>query len=280
MTDHSLYRYTAFATDAAGGNPAGVWIGEMLPAAEDMQRIAAEVGYSETAFVAPATGRERTVRYYSPEAEVPFCGHATIATGVVLGTLDGDATYSLSTTVGVVPVAVRSRNGIREASLTSVEPRHVLPDAPLVEEALATLDWTHADLDHALPPAQAYAGAWHLVLAVAHAERLAELHYDFERLKLLMLRENLTTLQLVWRESDTVFHARNPFPVGGVVEDPATGASAAALGGYLRAIKAIDVPATLLVRQGEAMGRPSRLTVEVPVSGGIVVTGTAIPLCQ
>ena len=278
MTAHSLYRYTAFATDVAGGNPAGVWIGETLPAPEDMQRIAAEVGYSETAFVAPATGRERTVRYYSPEAEVPFCGHATIATGVVLGTHDGDATYSLSTTVGVVPVAVHSRNGMREASLTSVEPRHVLPDATLVDEALAALGWTHADLDRALHPAQAYAGAWHLIVAVAHAERLAELQYDFERLKLLMLRENLTTLQLVWRESDTVFHARNPFPVGGVVEDPATGASAAALGGYLRAIKAIDVPATLLVRQGEAMGRPSRLTVQIPVTGGIVVTGTAVPL--
>ena len=71
----------------SGGNPAGVWIGEALPADDEMQRIAAEVGYSETAFLAPdgsgATGRFR-VRYFSPLAEVPFCGHATIASGVAL----------------------------------------------------------------------------------------------------------------------------------------------------------------------------------------------------
>ena len=93
-----------------------------------------------------------------------------------------------------------------------------------------------------------------------------------------MLREELTTLQLVWRASENVFHARNPFPVGGVVEDPATGAAAAALGGYLREAELIAVPATIFIHQGEAMGRPSRLTVEIPVKGGIVVKGTAVPI--
>jgi PhzF family phenazine biosynthesis protein len=83
---------------------------------------------------------------------------------------------------------------------------------------------------------------------------------------------------LIWRESIAVFHSRNPFPVGGVVEDPATGAAAAALGGYLRDAGLISVPAKLLIRQGEAMGRPSRLRVEIPVAGGIVVRGTAVPI--
>jgi PhzF family phenazine biosynthesis protein len=91
-----------------------------------------------------------------------------------------------------------------------------------------------------------------------------------------MLRDGLATLQLIWRESATVFHSRNPFPVGGVVEDPATGAAAAALGGYLRAAGLITAPTTIVIRQGEAMGRPSRLVVDIPISGGIVVTGTAV----
>jgi PhzF family phenazine biosynthesis protein len=75
-----------------------------------------------------------------------------------------------------------------------------------------------------------------------------------------------------------VFHARNPFPVGGVVEDPATGAAAAALGGYLRALGAVTPPATITIRQGEAMGRASRLEVDIPKTGGIVVRGTAVTL--
>ncbi|MDP9350895.1 MAG: PhzF family phenazine biosynthesis isomerase, partial [Chloroflexota bacterium] len=147
MTSASLYRLSAFASTSDGGNPAGVWVGPTLPDPETMQRIAAEVGFSETAFVAPAEGPERVVRYYSPQVEVSFCGHATIATGVVLGETGGDGTYRLDTAVGEVPVTVRTRDGIREASLTSVEPAHApAPDA-LVDGALAALGWTRDDLD-------------------------------------------------------------------------------------------------------------------------------------
>ena len=278
MTSGSLYRLSAFSNRPDGGNPAGVWIGDTLPAPDVMQQIAADVGFSETAFIAPASGPERTVRYYSPEAEVSFCGHATIATGVVLGDADGDGTYRLATAVGEVPVTVCTRGGVREASLTSVAPRYTTAPDALVREALSALGWKPDDLDGAIPPARAYAGAWHLVLAVAESRRLATLDYDFDRLKALMLQDGLTTLQLVWRERADVFHSRNPFPVGGVVEDPATGAAAAALGGYLREANLIAAPAAILIRQGEAMGRPSRIKVEIPAAGGIVVTGTAVSI--
>ena len=273
-----LHRIAAFSETDAGGNPAGVWVGENLPGAEEMQRIAARVGYSETAFVAPSEGRERTVRYFSPEAEVSFCGHATIATGVVLGGNGGEGTYRLNTAVGTVPVTVGSRDGKREASLVSVDTKHKPASDGLVDAALAALRWDRSELDTAIPPAVAYAGAWHLVIAAATADRLAELDYDFNGLKALMKRENLTTLQLVWRESEEVFHSRNPFPVGGVVEDPATGAAAAALGGYLRDSGLIEAPATFRIVQGEAMGRPSLLRVSVPESGGITVAGAAVEI--
>ncbi|MEM7585264.1 MAG: PhzF family phenazine biosynthesis isomerase [Acidobacteriota bacterium] len=275
---HQLHRVTAFATDPAGGNPAGVWIGDALPEAATMQRIATEVGYSETAFVAPESGFERTIRYYSPKAEVSFCGHATIATGVVLGDTHGDGTYRLATSIGEVPVSVQVRDGQREASLTSVEPRQSPVSGQVLEAALELLGWQGSELDPGIPPMRAYAGAWHLVLAVAQRERLAELDYDFDALEKLMLEDGLTTLQLVWRDSEGVFHSRNPFPVGGVVEDPATGAAAAALGGYLRDAGLLTAPAQLLIRQGEAMGRASRLHVEIPTVGGIVVSGTAVPI--
>lgn len=93
-----------------------------------------------------------------------------------------------------------------------------------------------------------------------------------------MQQDSLLTLQLIWRESPSVFHSRNPFPVGGVVEDPATGAAAAALGGYLRDAQLTSVPHQIVIRQGEAMGRPSRLVVDIPASGGIVVSGMAVRL--
>lgn len=273
-----LYRLAAFTTTPVGGNPAGVWIGDALPATSEMQRIAAEVGFSETAFLSPRRGLERTVRYYSPAMEVPFCGHATIAAGVLLGELDGEGTYRLHALPGEIPVRVHNEDGQRIAALTSVTPSHEPARSDVVLRALELLDWSEADLDPAIPPARAYAGASHLVLAARRLDRLAELSYDFEALRELMTREGLVTLQLVHRESPAVFHSRNPFPVGGVVEDPATGASAAALGGYLRDAGILAAPASLVIRQGEAMGRPSVLRVEIPVSGGIIVSGTAVHL--
>jgi PhzF family phenazine biosynthesis protein len=94
-----------------------------------------------------------------------------------------------------------------------------------------------------------------------------------------MLAADLTTVQLVWREAVDRFRARDPFPVGNVVEDPATGAAAAALGAYLRWRGDLRPPARFTVSQGVEMGRPSTLEVEVPDAiGGIRVTGTAVSL--
>jgi PhzF family phenazine biosynthesis protein len=125
-----------------------------------------------------------------------------------------------------------------------------------------------------------YAGAWHPVLATRTRARLAALDYDVDALAALMQQRNWTTVDLVWREDATTFHARNPFPPGGVVEDPATGAAAAALGGYLRELALVDLPATVTVLQGADMGRPSRLTVDIPQDpgSGVRVTGTAVPV--
>ncbi len=252
----TLYRLAAFTEAPNGGNPAGVWLGEALPEPAEMQRIAAEVGYSETAFIA-GEGERRTVRYYSPEAEVSFCGHATVASGVLLGPLGGAGSYLLDTAVGEVLVTVNQVEGKWQASLVSVTPDFRPAEPELVQEVRELLGWQADELDLEIPPARAYAGAWHLVLACNEKTRLERLEYDFERLKALMLREGLTTLQLVWRESEAHFHARDPFPVGGVVEDPATGAAAAALGGYLRDAGLLQAPAQLRILQGDGPSQSS-----------------------
>ena len=275
---HRLLHYSAFTNDTSGGNPAGIWIGDSLPAQKEMQEIAKEVGYSETAFLAPATGLARTVRYFSPAMEVSFCGHATIASGVALGNTQGPGLYLFSTLIGEIPVTVTTQNGGIRASLTSVEPRKEAAPENLIQSVLDALRWSRSDLDPNLLPALAYAGAWHLVLAVGTVERLNDLDYDFEELKSVMTDAKLVTIQIVWRESDHVFHSRNPFPVGGVWEDPATGAAAAALGGYLREMGLIEAPAKILIHQGVAMGRPSKLEVCIPVTGGILVSGMAVEI--
>lgn len=278
-----LLRLAAFTLDPAGGNPAGVWIGQRLPDTAEMQRIAVEVGYSETAFLAPdgsgLAGAYR-IRYFSVAAEVPFCGHATIASGVVLADRDGPGAFRLTTNDGVVQVdAGPGSDGQLRATLTSVPPRVQSAPPELLADALTALAWTTDALDPALPPAVGYAGASHLILATASYDTLRAMTYDYDRLRATMLAADLTTLQLIWREADDRFRARDPFPVGNVVEDPATGAAAAALGAYLRWWGELTPPAQFTITQGVEMGRPSLIEVEIPdADGGIRVTGSAVRL--
>ncbi|MFD8728362.1 PhzF family phenazine biosynthesis protein [Streptomyces sp. NPDC059611] len=272
-----VLRYTAFSADPEGGNPAGVVLDASGLDEERMLAVAAELGYSETAFLTERTGEGAyTIRYFSPKAEVPFCGHATVATAIALAERDGPVALEFATAAGQVPVTVVREDGELRATLTSVVPYVTEVDAADLAEALAALDWPAAALDPALPPRIAYAGARHLVLAAATRERLAELAYDFARLEALMRRIDLTTLQLVWREAPEVFHVRDPFPVGGVVEDPATGAAAAAFGAYVRELGLVpEAAAVLTLHQGADMGRPGTLTVELRAGDDRVrVSGT------
>ena len=278
-----LLRLAAFTTDPAGGNPAGVWIGDALPSADDMQRLAADVGYSETAFLAPDgvgdAGRLR-VRYFSPAKEIDFCGHATIASGVALAERGWPASMVLRTNDGEVGLEIdRDAEGRYRSTLTSVEPWvRDLPDGVL-DRLLGMLDWRREELDPALPPMLGFAGVRHPIIAVRSLETLGRVEYDFEPMRALMLEHDLTTLQLIWREGPTRFRARDPFAAGGVIEDPATGAAAAALGAYLRDRGEITAPATFEIAQGVEMGRPSLLTVSI-VEGDprVRVAGTAVAI--
>ncbi len=273
----AILRYSAFTTDPAGGNPAGVVLDARGLSDDAMQRFAADVGYSETAFLLPREDGELDVRYFSPLAEVSFCGHATIAAMVAHAREHGPGDVVLHTQAGRVRVTVDDDFA---ATLTSVAPR-VAPLAPAdLDALLAALRWHLDDLDPGLPPMLAYAGAWHPVIAAASRARLADLHYDFGALSTLMAARGWTTVNLVWRENAHTLHARNPFPPGGVVEDPATGAAAAALGAYLATQGELPATRRFRILQGHDIGRPSLLQVDVPVDvdEGVRVSGTAVEI--
>jgi PhzF family phenazine biosynthesis protein len=104
-----VLRYAAFTRDPSGGNPAGVVLDADGATDAAMQRLAADVGYSETAFLVPRADGAFDVRYFSPVAEVPFCGHATIAAAVAHADRHGAGLLRLHTRAGQVDVARRRR---------------------------------------------------------------------------------------------------------------------------------------------------------------------------
>ncbi|MYM97100.1 PhzF family phenazine biosynthesis protein [Duganella vulcania] len=275
QTITKIHKVAAFTAGERGGNPAGVMIRSALPDESAMQRIAAEMGYSETVFAAP-TGDGWRVRYFSPDGEVPFCGHATIALGTVLAQQNGDGIFPLTTNHARVTVEAQSKDGQGSAALQSPATASAPAPAALVTAALDLFGYRHADLDDRIPPAIANGGANHLVLALASRARLSAMRYQLADGRDLMRDHGLATISLVHAETPQRFHARNPFASGGVYEDPATGAAAAALGGYLRDL---DWPhgGAIDIIQGEDMGAPCHLRVEISGQAGssIRVSGNA-----
>ncbi|WP_138946034.1 PhzF family phenazine biosynthesis protein [Plantibacter sp. M259] len=291
-----ILRLTAFAAEQGGGNPAGVVLDASALTDAEMQAIATEVAYPETAFVVDpgVDGDDRHVRlrYFSPGAEVPFCGHATIATAVALAERRGVGRFALETNVGPLVIETASDadadtnggTGSITASFTSVEPTVRGLDAEVADRLLSLLGLEPSDLDEQWPLRESFAGNRHPVVAVREQEVFDAFTFDPTALRTLMDEQG-------WAGTVTVVHdhgidadgqllveARNLFPVGAITEDPATGSAAASFGGYLRALGLLTPPARILIRQGHHVGAPSLLTVDVPVTGGITVTGTAQPI--
>ncbi|MEQ5837339.1 PhzF family phenazine biosynthesis protein [Marinobacter sp. NFXS9] len=269
----------AFSNGSKGGNPAGVVICEEMPGADQMLAIAAKVGYSETVFAEPVEGRWR-VRYFAPEVEVDFCGHATVALGAALAKYKGPGLFPLKLNQADITVEGYRSGEAWGASLQSPRTRSGPVDEAVIDEALALFGLTQTDLDTRIPPAMAHAGGDHLILALKDRETLRGMRYELERGQALASRIGIVTFNLVYAESAQVFHARNPFPVGGVYEDPATGAAAAALGGYLRDL-GWPHGGSVIVHQGEDMAVPSRLEVEItPERGASIRVSGAVRMMR
>lgn len=256
----------SFSSENTGGNPAGVYISDAYPSDETMRKIAADLGYSETAFACPK-GDAWHVRYFSPESEVPFCGHATIALGAALAEQQGDGVFNLILQNANITVEGGKTNGGMHAALQSPPTQSEAAKPHLTESALALFGLTRDDLDPCLAPSFAQAGATHLILALKTRQALAAMAYPLDAGRALMQAHNLVTIALVWVEDDQLFHVRNAFASGGVLEDPATGAAAAAFAGYLRDV---DWPhgGEITLIQGEDMGARSIIHAQIPPQRG------------
>ncbi|MBD8479538.1 PhzF family phenazine biosynthesis protein [Microbacterium sp. CFBP 8794] len=285
MTDTpGILQLLAFAAEPGGGNPAGVVLDATSLGDAQMQRIAADLGHPETAFVTAREGDRVAVRYFSPDDEVPFCGHATIATAVALAEIEGVGSYVFDTAAGAVDVVTeRDAEGALVAGFTSVEPRVIDLEPEVADRLLGLMGLTRDDLDERMPLAQSFAGNLHPVVAVTAREVFDTFTFDPGAMRELLDERG-------WKGTAIVVHveggladglvaeARNLFPVGDITEDPATGSAAASLGAYLRDRVGVPAPFGFTVRQGRHIGRPSVLKVDVPASGGIVVRGGATPL--
>ncbi|MEY3846069.1 MAG: Trans-2,3-dihydro-3-hydroxyanthranilate isomerase [Actinomycetota bacterium] len=273
----TVARLSAFPFEGRGGNPAGVVLNGEDLMDSTMQEIAAQVGHSETIFITSRNGLRLRVRYFSPEMEVDFCGHATIAAGVALGYASGHGEYVFETNTGDVNVNVTSIVDGFAAELTSHQGTISPIDDEVLTNLLAILSWPKSVVSNRHLPMIANSGNSHPIIVLDSPKTLQNLDYQFEVLKDICRANKWPTLQLIAQESERVWRSRNPFAFGGVYEDPATGSAAAAFGVYLRETGAAAPGDTFTIKQGFEMGQPCLLKVTIG-SNECTVSGTAIQI--
>lgn len=271
----SIIRIAAFSDGNTGGNPAGIHISEQHPCESDMQKIASDVGYSETAFAEPLQNHWR-VRYFSPQTEVPFCGHATIALGAALAKKYGADKYELVLNEATISVEGFVQEHNYFAALQSPKTSSKPASVEMISSALELFGYKDHDIDRKIPPALANAGVNHLIINLNSRDKLSAMQYNLEAGRAFMDKAGLVTVMLVYAEAEQLFHSRNPFASGGVYEDPATGAASAAFAGYLRDI-AWPHGGGIDIVQGEDMGSRSLIRAELSDIPGssIRVSGAA-----
>jgi PhzF family phenazine biosynthesis protein len=273
-------RYTAFAAEPGGGNPAGLVLDAAGLSDDQMLAIARQVGYPETAFVVGATATGPRVRYFSPSAEVPFCGHATVALAVALTEREGTGRRVFTTLAGEVALdATVGADGAVQVAMTSVEPATRGLEPALLARLFDLLGLEAADIAPGFPVLESFAGNWHPVLVLHDRELFHQFRFAPGPLAELKQEAGWAgTVTVLHRTGDREYEARNLFPAGRITEDPATGSAAASTGAYLRQIGAAQPGDRITIRQGRHVGRPSLLLVDVPEAGGITVTGSATPI--
>ena len=276
-----LIRIAAFSDGDIGGNPAGVYISDEHPSTAEMQKIAADVGYSETVFAKPLSKditKGWRVRYFSPESEVPFCGHATIALGAALAMQNGAGVFPLQLNETNITVEGFVDGDTYSSALQSPNTHSEPAEPTMIDEALTLFGYSQDDLNPEIPPAFANGGANHLIIGLNSREALSAMNYDLNAGRTFMNKAGLVTVMFAYAETPQTFHTRNPFASGGVFEDPATGAATAAFAGYLRDLKwpnYIENKGEINIVQGEDMGARSLIRAEITdqIGSSIRVSG-------
>jgi len=287
---HPLHIVDVFAEEPLAGNQLAVVLEAEGLETSAMQRIAQEMNFSETTFVAPCPDAQGAwpVRIFTPAAELPFAGHPTLGTASVLRALTGgDAPLvELQLRVGTIPVRFEPEGAGEEVAwlrAPAVEMgARIAPEAVAAAVRLVPDDLVPEVTSHHVTAGPAFAFA-----RVSGQEALCRAKLDRERLATLVPGVSLDGLYLFCTETVGAgldLAARLLFDAGGAREDPATGSATAMLGAFLlHQSDEPDAGFSIRIEQGVAMGRPSllRLAVDVKASAPeIRVGGRVFPVLR
>lgn len=265
------YIVDAFTNQPFGGNPAGVVLldSDTFPKEELMLQIAAELRYSETAFVKRHSAQEFTIRYFTPKAEVELCGHATIASFFLLHQKGLASGHCLCHTKAS---NLRIEAG-EKVMMQMAKPRIVATVAETEEvyQALGVKNYRPT-----MPVQIVYAGLPDLMIPLPDVATLQALQPDMQAVSEITRQLEAISFHVFAFDNDGyTAHVRDFAPLYDIPEESATGTANASLTYYLQQFGCLGSEAECSFIQGEAMGRPSVVVTRIQANGKPFVGGTA-----
>ena len=284
----------AFTSKAFAGNPAAVVLSGDGLTEQQMQSIAREMNLSETVFVLPPSNKhaDLRLRWFTPANEVALCGHATIASFHALAEenlygmkKNGSYPFHLETASGILDVLVVKDNGRATVKFALPMPRFK-KNQHLKTDFLTSLGMRDNDFDKRLP-CVSWVNAY---LPVRRLSVLYDMRPDFQLIKKVLLRKKLLGVCIFSTETidrSSTFHSRFFAPNDGINEDPVTGSANGPLGVYMVVQGLVGKSEGLIEmigEQGDAIGRPGRVKVEVHVEHGkpksVAIVGSAVTVLE
>ena len=239
-----------------------------------MLQIAAELRYSETAFVKRDSDSEYTVRYFTPKAEVELCGHATIATFSLLYKLQlAKGEFICHTKAGDLNIRVSEKVLMQMATPRIVD---TITDSEEIYQAIGVTDYQPT-----LPVQIAYSGLPDIMIPLRDVAMLQSLKPDMEAITTITRKCDAVSFHVfAFAEDGYTAHVRDFAPLYDIPEESATGTANAALTHYLQQNGCIPSTGDFSFLQGEAMGRPSVVSTRIQADGNIFVGGTAAVVAE
>jgi PhzF family phenazine biosynthesis protein len=265
------YIVDAFTDKPFGGNPAGVVLldSDAFPKEELMLDVAAELRFSETAFILRHSSQEYTLRYFTPKAEVDLCGHATIASFSLMyqkGLASGKC--FCHTLAGDLYIETGEK-----VLMQMAKPRVVaaIADTEAIYQALSVKEYRPT-----MPVQIVSTGLPDLMIPLPDVDALQSLQPDMEAVSAITKKHNAVSFHVFAFNNDGyTAHVRDFAPLYDIPEESATGTANASLTYYLQQCGCLGNEAECSFMQGEAMGRPSVIATRIQADGNIFVGGTA-----
>jgi trans-2,3-dihydro-3-hydroxyanthranilate isomerase len=287
--EHRFYTLDVFTTTRFQGNPVAVFTDGDSLSNDQMQAIAREMNLAETVFVQKPTDERALarLRIFTTREELKLAGHPVVGTWFLLAELgvvpaqEGGVHVMQETGAGVLPVEIRFKDG-RPQRVTMTQTEAAFRAIKFKKTALAkSLGLSPKDFDPHLDPECVSTGIFNLMVPLRNRAGLGKISMNMFELRKL-LGKNATMAYCFASAGNGKVFSRGMLPWE-IYEDPATGSAAGSLGAYLVRHGKLAPGHTLTILQGEEMGRPSHIEVEVTQSGKKLVprvSGAAVKVFE